>query len=266
MTPKRDHVRLAQSILNTRIKAGLTVDGLWGRVSVAAARKFVGHIRVNRAMTNVRWLALTLQHAANLSDLVPHKILEDGWYGPATEDAAYRMMGHTFVRPDEPAVPSDDVVRPRCWYPSDRQMIAKYGQPGSGQVVHALPFPMVLAWDLRTTVRRASMHRLFVGPYTGALEEVRDIYGIEKIKELHIDRFGGILNVRKKRGGSTWSAHAWGTAADHDPDRNRLAWKKNRAAFARPEYAPMRLAFQRAGLMSLGECADIDWMHWQLNP
>jgi len=34
----------------------------------------------------------------------------------------------------------------------------------------------------------------------------------------------------------------------------------------RLDYKASRQAFQRAGWMSLGECADFDWMHWQRNP
>ena len=99
-----------------------------------------------------------------------------------------------------------------------------------------------------------------------ALETTRDHYGLEGITELGLDLYGGCLNVRKKRGGSTWSAHAWGTAFDLDPDRNQLAWKRDRAEFAKAIYDPFHKAFADEGWMSLGTCYDFDWMHKQRNP
>jgi hypothetical protein len=264
MTIPKTHVEIAQRIL---IAAGypITADGIPGPRTASAAASYASKTPAGK-MTPARWVALVLQVAANLSDKVPHKIAEDGYYGPTTADAAYRLAGETFARPDEPTIGFPGSPSVRCWTPSDAQMSRKFGQPGSGQIIVDLPYPMRLAWDLNTTVSRASMHAEFQKPLTSALETIRDYYGLDRIRELRLDLFGGILNVRKKRGGSTWSAHAWGTAIDLDPDRNRLAWKRDRASFARPEYRVMREAFTAAGLMSLGTCYDFDWMHFQLNP
>jgi hypothetical protein len=271
---KPEFQALAQRILNARNNAGLVVDGIFGPRSVRAAQAYLPNARPIGVLTPQRWVALVIQHEANLSDLVPHHVNPDAWWGPVTEDAAHRLLGNVYLRPDEhreaaaqspaPAVPTPSLVR--CWTPSDKDMIRAYGNPGSNQILAALPFPMRLAWDNTTEVTYLTMHRLFRGPYLAALEEIRDHYGLDQLRALNIDQTGGILNVRKKRGGTTWSAHAWGTAADHWPQENQLTWKRPRAAFARPEYAPMRDAFRRAGLMSLGECFDFDWMHWQLCP
>ena len=261
---KIEFIILAQQVLNHRVQAGLAARGNWASRSDAAAKRFVGHIKTRGIMTSVRWQTLTIQHEANLSGKVPHHVEPDGWFGPVTKDAAHRMLGEKFDRPDKPSdIPP---ARVRCWTPTDQQMIQRYGNPGASQVLTMLPFSMRLDWDTATSVTRSQMHRIAAKPITNALEEIRDHYGIERMRALNIDRFGGILNVRKKRGGSTWSAHAWGTAIDLWPAANQLAWKRDRAAFARDEYKPMREAFRRAGLMSLGECYDFDWMHWQLNP
>jgi hypothetical protein len=257
--------RLAQEILNKRHNSGLTVDGIFGPLSAQAAQRAMPP--ATGFMTPHRWAALVIQREANQSPDIPHRVAEDGWFGPVTEDAAYRLLGEKFARPDESHdVTSTPAPPVRCWSPTDRQMIQKYGNPGSGQVLTPLPFPVRLDWDLAISTSRASMHRLAVTPITAALETIRDHYGLDRIRTLNIDRFGGILNVRRKRGGTTWSAHAWGTAIDLWPAGNKLAWKRDRAAFARPEYEPMRNAFRAAGLMSLGECYNFDWMHWQLNP
>jgi hypothetical protein len=258
------HIALAQRLLNEHVGAGLAAEGNWQSRSDAAARRFVGHLPTRRAMTRDRWIALTIQHGAWLSG---NRIERDGWYGPDTRDAAYRLKGETYARPDESSTPPP---RPppsvRCWTPSDAQMIRHYGQPGSGTTVATLPFRMRLDWDLSTTVTRTSVHLKARDSLMGALELIRDHYGLSEIRRLNIDRFGGVLNVRKKRGGSTWSAHAWGTAIDLWPAANQLSWKRDRAAFARPEYAGLIGAFRQAGWMHLGTCYDFDWMHWQLNP
>jgi hypothetical protein len=255
--------RLAQEILKKRVEPALKVDGDFGRNSEAAARKWITWSFKGTA-TRERWLAAVIQGEAMSSGI--HIGEYDAWWGPQTQDAAYRLLGpeHIGWRPDEQAKPI--ISAPRCWTPTDNQMMNKFGNVGSSQVLIDLPFTMRLDWDLSTKVKRASCHRLFAKPLTNALEEIRDSYGLEKISALNIDRFGGILNVRKKRGGSTWSTHAWGVAIDLWPSGNMLAWKKNRAAFAKNEYSAMRTAFEKAGLMSLGTCYDFDWMHWQLNP
>jgi hypothetical protein len=259
------HIRLAQSILKQRVDSDLDVDGDFNVLSIATAKKWVGHLKVAGVMYAARWIALVIQYESICVHKTGGLLKLDAWYGPDTKDAAYRLMGdeHIGWRPDEDKLAPSS---PRCWVPSERDMFAKYGQVGSNQVLVTLPFTMRLDWDLNTKVNKLSCHKLFAGPFTAALEETRDHYGLERIRQLGIDRTGGCLNVRKKRGGTTWSAHAWGVAEDRYPTANQLAWKKNRAVFAKPEYKPMRDAHRKAGLMSLGECLDFDWMHWQLNP
>lgn len=268
---KDEFIRLAQRILKDKIDPTLEVDGDFGKFSVAAAKAFATTF-VGKRMNVERWVAAVIQREANTAkgSFKPMLLEEDGWWGPDTQDAAYRLMGseHVGWRPDE----KDDLVKTeepltiKCWTPTDFQMVRKYGAPGSGQVQIALPFAMRLDWDLKTKVSKTSCHKLAAASITGALEEIRDAYGKDALTELGIDRFGGILNVRKKRGGSTWSAHAWGTAIDLYPSANQLAWKKDRAVFAKAEYKKMFEAFGKAGWMSLGTCYNFDWMHWQLNP
>jgi hypothetical protein len=252
---KPEHIKLAQQILKDTVDPSILVDGDFGRLSTGAAKKYVGHIKVKDTMTAVRWIALVIQYKA--------AILTDAWWGPDTQDAAYRLLGQAFPRPDESPIIKPT---PRCWTPSDSQMIARYGQVGTNQVTINVPFPLRLDWDLKTKVTRVTCHKDFVKPILSVFEQLTEQYSPDRISALGIDRYGGILNVRKKRGGSTWSAHAWGTAIDLWPSANQLSWKKDRAEFAKPIYEPLRKAFTNAGLMSLGTCYNFDWMHWQLNP
>jgi len=86
---------------------------------------------------------------------------------------------------------------------------------------------------------------------------------LEKIKELRLDLFGGCLNVRKMRGGSSWSMHSWGIAVDLDPDKNQLTWGKDRASFAKSEYDPFWKIVADEGWTSLGKAENRDWMHFE---
>ena len=88
-------------------------------------------------------------------------------------------------------------------------------------------------------------------------------YGESKIRELRLDLYGGSFVKRKKRGGSTWSTHAWGIAVDFDPDKNQLQWGRDRAYFARPEYNDWWACWEAEGWVSLGKVANYDWMHIQ---
>lgn len=149
------------------------------------------------------------------------------------------------------------------------QYIQKFGTPtqtGSAYLVTIpLPYPMVLAWDKKVTVNRMTCHQAISEPLKKVFAEILEVYGLEKIKELGIDRFGGCFAYRAMRGGSNWSVHAWGLAVDLDPERNLLRETKKTARFARPEYKTMIDIFYKHGFVSLGREKDYDWMHFQWN-
>jgi hypothetical protein len=88
-------------------------------------------------------------------------------------------------------------------------------------------------------------------------------YGPAGVRELRLDLYGGCFSPRKKRGGTSWSTHAWAVALDFDPERNRMPWGRDRAAFAHPEYDPWWALWESEGWVSLGRTADFDWMHVQ---
>ncbi len=83
------------------------------------------------------------------------------------------------------------------------------------------------------------------------------------MQRLRLDLFGGCLNVRKMRGGSSYSMHSWGIAVDLDPIRNKFRWDSRRASFARKEYLPFWEIVENHGATSLGLERDFDWMHFQ---
>ena len=94
-------------------------------------------------------------------------------------------------------------------------------------------------------------------------EKTLEHYGLERIRELGLDRFGGCLSVRLIRGGNKYSTHAWGIAVDIDPLNNQYHWNKNRAKLAHPEYQKFWEIVESTGAISLGRQHDYDWMHFQ---
>lgn len=151
---------------------------------------------------------------------------------------------------------------------TQEQLFAKYGTPnptGKGYTtIIDLPYPMYLNWATSTYVKRMKCHKLVAQNFLNVFNDLLKHYGIEKIKELQIDDFGGCFNYRKMRGGSQLSTHSWGVAIDLDPDRNLLRETKRTARFARPEYKPMIDIFYKHGFESLGVEKDYDWMHFQI--
>lgn len=149
-----------------------------------------------------------------------------------------------------------------------QQIIKKYGTPnetGKGYlVVINLPYPMRLAWETTTKIKKISCHKNIATNLEGVFKDLLEHYGEAKIKELGIDLFGGCFNYRKMRGGSAWSTHSWGIAIDLDPARNLLKETSKTARFARPEYKPMIDIFYKHGFESLGREKNYDYMHFQI--
>ena len=89
-------------------------------------------------------------------------------------------------------------------------------------------------------------------------------YGLDEIKRLGIDLFGGCFAFRKMRGGNDYSRHCWAIAIDLNPDKNSLKQTSKTAQFAKPEYKPMIDIFYKHGFISLGREKNYDWMHFEI--
>lgn len=178
----------------------------------------------------------------------------DGIWGKNSARATLQHLGEEEV-PDNMNWPDDD---------SSSQLIAFYGEPGSNQTRCNLPFDLRLSWDLDRKIRSFACHKKVSSRMEEIFRRSHEKYGDSRFRELRLDRWGGCLNVRYKRGSrSQWSVHAFGAAVDVDPNRNRLRWGKDKAHLAKPEYDDWWEIVEECDGVSLGRKQNFDWMHVQ---
>jgi hypothetical protein len=193
----------------------------------------------------------------------------DGFWGPVTQDAHERLV-HLIDRGTLPPNWRDDEpsdANPHVW-PRDTgnqaAMRAFYGPPGAPPITRVrVPWRLRLAWDRSQTVTHIGCHAKVAGSLDAVLQKVHAHYGEEELRRLRLDLFGGCFANRKKRGGSTWSTHAWAVALDWDPERNQLKWGRDRASLDAADYDFWWRAWEAEGWVSLGRSRNFDWMHVQ---
>ena len=142
-------------------------------------------------------------------------------------------------------------------------MVNFYGPVGENQTSLELPYQMKLAWDTNIIVKKITCHQKVASSLHTILENTLKTYGQKDVEKLRLDMFGGCINVRRMRGGSSWSIHSWGAAYDLDPDNNQLKWGRDRATFAKKEYEDYWKIVESEGWTSLGRARNYDWMHAQ---
>lgn len=197
----------------------------------------------------------------------------DGLVGPQTMFAreSYEHFARTGQMPqawrpdglgdlDSPPAPPEATQWPRHVY---AKMVRFYGNVGENQARVQLPFRMRIAWDLGQSVSSFLCHERVHDSMLWCFEAIAHQYSERQRASLGLDLFGGCLNVRQVRGGSTWSTHSWGIAIDFDPLRNQLRWGRDRARLAGVDAEPFRRIMREAGAISLGEARNYDWMHFQ---
>lgn len=150
---------------------------------------------------------------------------------------------------------------------TDTEIIKRYGQPGNPDnfTVIGLPYPMRIAWDTQTQVRKMQCHEEAAESFINVFNGLLGHYGLAQLQTLGIDLFGGCVNVRTMRGSTKkWSRHAWGIAIDLDPARNGLKTPWHKAQFSKPEYKAMLEIFEANGFQNYGKTKLFDAMHFEL--
>ena len=183
-------------------------------------------------------------------------LIPDGIYGPKTEAAMFPVI-------NERNNPLFKSVVSKEKYPHESDCEKFYGKVGKNQKRIKLPYPMRIAWDTSKSVRTMLCHEKVADDMLAIFEDILEYYGLDQIKLLGLDMYGGCLNVRKIRGGNRWSTHAWGISVDIDPSHNQLRWGSDKARLARDEYKPFWDIVEKHGAYSLGKNHGYDWMHFQ---
>lgn len=148
-------------------------------------------------------------------------------------------------------------------WPRQSGVEAFFGAVGTRQTTLILPFPMRLAWETETVVRKWSCHEKCKEHFERIWVRTLEHYGIDEIIRLRLHLWGGTLNVRKMRGGSSWSMHSWGIAEDVDPDHNQLKWGADKASLDDKPYDPFWGFVYDEGAIGLGRERNMDFMHLQ---
>jgi hypothetical protein len=265
------HRALARDILRQRVDDKLEAGSVLGPVFMATAAMWFPWT-FKGDPTADRWAAAVIQREAVIHGINAGKW--DAFFGPQTADAAERLIRLRKgvvtqpVRPDEVegTVGAKGGSTIRCWSPSTSDFMGRYGPVGESQQLVRSPYLLRLDWDLEETIWKFSAHASLTSRIESAMAEILACYGIDQVRSLGLDRFGGCLNVRLKRGGSTPSTHSWGVAIDWFPSKNQLKQSHRSAFFAKADYFAFFEIWEKWGFMSLGRCFDFDWMHVQANP
>jgi len=179
----------------------------------------------------------------------------DGLYGPATQRAH-----NDYISKDRDVdQPEEEVAHLPTMWPRQKDVPAFYGEMGKNQELIVPPYQL---WYGKIPVEHISVHQRVAPSVLRVLVNVLSLYG-DQVKLLGLDQYSGSLNVRKMRGGNSWSMHSWGIAIDFDAPHNELNWDHTRARFAKPEYRRFFDCWYAEGWISLGRERDYDWMHIQ---
>lgn len=191
------------------------------------------------------------------------QLLWNRWWNPLPAE------GKVVVATAKPAPPAPSrepkIVAPvpKTLWPRQRDVPSFFGAVGTNQTVITCPWQMQLAWDAKVKTNRITLHQKVAPSAQRALNKIFDHYGEEGVRKLGLHRFGGSLNVRKVRGGNSWSMHSWGIAIDWDPDNNEMRTNHTKARLAKEDAVAFWDIWESEGWVSLGRERDFDWMHVQ---
>lgn len=171
----------------------------------------------------------------------------DGFWGPKSISACKEHL--------RKLMPSQNP-----WPSSDQASLRKfYGEPGDESNLVTITFPYPMFYDGQR-VTKTRVHKKCADSLLRILTSIRDLIPAHQDIKDEAEDYGGCFNFRLKRGGSTYSLHAFGAAIDLDADDNTFkdAW---------PMKADMPLeimeAFAREGWVAAGAFWGYDSMHFQ---
>lgn len=87
--------------------------------------------------------------------------------------------------------------------------------------------------------------------------------GLDRIRALRLDQYGGSYNDRSTVSGKTKSMHAWWIALDFDLECNNYSSKAPHARISCPKCEEWWQIWEAHGTVPLGRERNYDWMHVQ---
>ena len=171
----------------------------------------------------------------------------DGFWGPKSQASCRAYLRSLMPKPNP-------------WPNNDQRSLRRfYGEPGdeSNLVMIDLPYPMF--YDGKR-VTRTRVHKKCAASLLRILTAIRDLMPQHPQITDEAQDFGGVFNARTKRGGTSWSVHAWGAAIDLDADDNTF-----RDSWPMRSDMPLEImeAFAREGWTSAGAFWGYDAMHFE---
>ena len=174
-------------------------------------------------------------------------VTPDGFWGPKSIAACKEHLRQIMPSPNP-------------WPSSDQMSLARfYGAPGDESNLVTIEFPYRMLYDGKA-VTRTRVHKKCAESLLRVLKAIKGKFADAPDIVDEASDYGGCFNFRPKRGGTSWSLHAYGAAIDLDADDNtfRDSW---------PMKADMPLeimeAFAREGWISAGAFWGFDAMHFQ---
>lgn len=174
-------------------------------------------------------------------------VTPDGFWGPKSQ-AACRAYLRALMPKNNP------------WPSSDQSSLrAFYGAPGDESQLVRIEFPYPMLYDGKS-VTSTRVHKQCAASLLRVLTAISGrMKDASHIRD-EAEDFGGVFNFRLKRGGSSYSLHAYGAAIDLDADDNSF-----RASWPMQSDMPLEIMeeFAREGWVSGGAFWGFDSMHFE---
>lgn len=171
----------------------------------------------------------------------------DGFWGPISIAACQKYLRSMMPNPNP-------------WPSASQQSLRDfYGPPGDESNLVTIEFPYPAFYEGKR-VTKTRVHHKCAESLLRVLKRIGTSFGTRRDVMEEAEDYGGVFNFRLKRGGTTYSVHAWGAAIDLDADDNmfRDSW---------PMRADMPLeimeCFAFEGWISAGAFWGYDAMHFQ---
>ena len=171
----------------------------------------------------------------------------DGFWGPKSNEACRLHLRRMMPSPNP-------------WPTQDFASLHKfYGEPGDENNLVMIAFPYRMLYDGKI-ITKTRVHKKCAESLLKVLNDIKHLMECKVDIQDEATDYGGCFNFRAKRGGTSWSLHAWGAAIDLDADDNTF---KNHWPMQGDMPLEIMEAFSRQGWISAGAFWNFDPMHFQ---